>query len=229
MPTAAPAGWSLAFSDDFSGHSLSGKWFSYDGKPSGDPGGYFASSHVIVGDGVLRLKGYRDRSLGGRWVTAGVQNVRSLRQTYGQYLVRFRIDNGQGIAYALLLWPASNHWPPEVDFAEDNGAVPRVSTLATIHYAGTNGAHEMIHRHTAVDTTQWHTLGVKWTPGRMTFTLDGTAWTTVDSSAVPTVPMDLAMQTQAWDCGHTWDQCPDRTTPAEVDMTVDWVVAYRRA
>jgi hypothetical protein len=229
IPTTPPAGWSLAFADNFTGDSLSARWFTYDGQPAGDPGGYFSSSHVHVGDGVLRLKGYRDRSFGGRWVTAGVQVVRSLRQTYGQYLVRFRVQNGQGIAYALVLWPASNRWPPEVDFAEDSGAAPRRSTLATIHYADAAGTHRMIHRSTAVDLTRWHTLGVKWTPGHITLTLDGTAWATVASSTVPTVPMDLAMQTQAWDCGHRWDQCPDSTTPPEVDMTVDWVVAYRRA
>jgi hypothetical protein len=228
MPTTAPAGWSLAFSDDFGGRSLSDHWFTYDGKPAGDPGGYFASSHIRVGDGQLHLKGYRDPSLGGRWVTAGIQNVRSLKQTYGQYLVRFRVDDGKGIAYALLLWPASDSWPPEIDFAEDNGAFPRRSTLATIHYVDSSGAGHGIRRSQAVDITHWHTLGIKWSPRHIEYTLDGTTWGTVDSPAVPAIPMDLAIQTQAWDCGHTWNLCPDKSTPAEVDMDVDWVVAYRR-
>lgn len=230
MPTKAPAGWTLAFSDDFSGSSLSSRWFPYDGKPSGDPGGYFSSSHVRVANGQLHLKGYRDPSFGDRWVTAGIQNVRSLKQSYGRYLVRFRMQDGQGVSYALLLWPASNSWPPEIDFAEDNGASPRTAMLATLHYADRAGAHHSIRRWDHdVDPTHWHTLGVTWLPGHVKYTLDGATWGEVDSSAVPSVPMDLAMQTQTWDCGHTWVTCPDKTTPPEVDMTVDWVVAYRRA
>jgi len=46
---------------------------------------------------------------------------------------------------------------------------------------------------------------------------------------VPRVPMRLALQTQAWGCGDTWERCPDRSTPRRVDMVVDWVAVYRPA
>jgi hypothetical protein len=36
----------------------------------------------------------------------------------------------------------------------------------------------------------------------------------------------LALQSQAWYCGHTWEACPDETTPPVVNLQVDWVVAY---
>jgi len=37
--------------------------------------------------------------------------------------------------------------------------------------------------------------------------------------------MSIAIQSQAWWCG-TWEGCPDSSTPAEVNLYVDWVVAY---
>ena len=39
-------------------------------------------------------------------------------------------------------------------------------------------------------------------------------------------PMALALQSQAWYCGHTWEACPDETTPDVVNLQVDWVAIY---
>jgi beta-glucanase (GH16 family) len=147
-------------------------------------------------------------------------------QTYGKYLVRFRFDSGVGIAHAILLWPADNSWPPEVDFSEDNGA-GRQTDYATLHYGPSN---TMVQHSLSVDLTQWHTLGVEWTPGRLVYTIDGRSWATVNDSQVPSVPMVLDIQTQAWACGTSnWEQCPNATTPSHVNLYVDWVVAYAPA
>ena len=54
---------------------------------------------------------------------------------------------------------------------------------------------------TKVDLTQWHTLGVVWTPGRLVYTIDGRNWATVANANVPSTPMVLDIQTQAWACG----------------------------
>jgi beta-glucanase (GH16 family) len=76
------------------------------------------------------------------------------------------------------------------------------------------------------DFTQWHTVSLEWTPGSLVFTLDGQPWATVTGSAVPNEPMALALQSQAWYCGHSWEACPDETTPPVVNLQIDWVVAY---
>ena len=76
--------------------------------------------------------------------------------------MRFRFDAGTGIAHAILLWPADNSWPPEVDFSEDNGG-NNDKLPATMHYGASN---TQIHRYVAVNLTKWHTLGVEWTPGQ---------------------------------------------------------------
>ena len=227
MPVGDISGWHQVFADDFSGSSLDpSRWFAYSGQPGGDPGGLWAPSHVLVSNGQLVLAGYRDPAFGNKWVTGGVSSKPGLVQTYGKYEVRFRFDAGIGIAHVMLLWPADNSWPPEVDFSEDNGG-NKQTTYATLHWGALNNQLQV---QAPVDLTQWHTLGVEWTPGMLVYTLDGTPWKTVLSSNVPSIPMVLDMQTQAWDCTSSgWESCPNSTTPTNVNLDVDWAVAYARA
>jgi beta-glucanase (GH16 family) len=232
MPTGNLPGWQEVFSDDFTGTSLDSQWSAYWGQPGGDPGGFFDPSHVTVSGGELVISAFQDPADDlwdagpDTYVTGGVSSSPSFAQTYGKYLVRFRMDTGQGVALAILLWPQSNTWPPEIDFAEDNGA-NRQTNYATLHYGAAN---TQVQRQVAVNMTQWHTLGVVWTKGRLVYTLDGRNWATVTNANVPSIPMVLDMQTQGWACGtSTWEQCPNATTPADVNLDVDWVVAYRQS
>lgn len=232
MPVGDIPGWHQTFTDDFTGRTLSSQWKTYWGVPGGDPGGFFDPTHVSVSGGQLLISAYKD-SRDNAWdagpntyVTGGVSSSPSFAQTYGKYLVRFKFGAGVGISHAILLWPQSNTWPPEIDFSEDNGS-DRQTTYATLHYGSGN---TQVQRSDAVDLTQWHTLGVEWTPGRLVYTLDGKDWATVASANVPSTPMNLDIQTQSWACGtSTWEQCPDATTPSHVNLSVDWVVAYAHA
>jgi beta-glucanase (GH16 family) len=223
MPHGDPPGWQEVFSDDFSGPRLNrDAWRLYWGQPGGDPTGWYEPSHVAVRHGMLQITASRDRSRGGRWATGGVSSSPKLTQTYGKYLVRMRMDRGEGVGHAIVLWPANNRWPPEIDFSEDNGS-GRDNTLATVHY-GKSDHH--IASLLKVDLTQWHTLGVEWLPGSLQFTLDGRSWFHVTGDSVPSIPMVLDMQSQTWPCHGTWGRCPHATTPPNVRLDVDWVAAY---
>ena len=216
----------MAFSDDFTGTALNATaWGSYSGEPGGDPGGWWAPSHVVVRNGMLDLQTYRDPTFGNRWVSGGASSAPALTQLYGKYLVRFRIDKGVGVAGVLLLWPSNGSWPPEVDFAEDGGG-NRSQSTATLHY-GSNDS-QMAQSVTA-DFSQWHTMGVEWTAGQLKFTLDGAVCGTMNSAHVPSIPMELDLQAQGGTCGDTWVPCPDATTAAHVNMQIDWVAAYKPA
>jgi beta-glucanase (GH16 family) len=224
MPTGDLPGWKEVFGDDFAGSSLdSEKWFSYWGQPGGDPGGWFDPSHVTVSGNEMVISAYRDAADGGTWASGGVSSKPGLEQTYGKYLVRLRFSAGHGIAHAALLMPADGSWPPEIDFSEDNGE-DRNTDYATLHYGSKD---TMEQRTVATNLTQWHTVGVEWTRGELVYTLDGHEWGRVTGSAVPSVPMVLDIQTQAWACGtNEWEACPDASTPSSVNLDVDWVVAY---
>jgi beta-glucanase (GH16 family) len=224
MPAHDLPGWRLVFADGFREGFDTSRWGAYSGQPGGDPGGWWDPSHVVVSDGVLRLETYRDAVFGGRWVSGGVSSSYALKQTYGKYAVRFRVDGGVGVAAIVLLWPVEDHWPPEIDFAENGGETSaRDEMSATLHYGADNAT---VQRTVHADFTHWHTLGVEWTPGRLVYTLDGHPWSTVSSEHVPDEPMELDIQTQAGTCGDPYAPCPDSTTPPHVDLLVDWVVAY---
>ncbi len=226
MPRGNQAGWRQVFADDFSRRSLGSDWVSYDGAPIGDPGGYFSSSRVKLRDSKLTIGAWPDPQRRDMYVSGGVSNRNALSQVYGKYEIRFRMDRGTGIAYALLLWPTGNAHLPEIDIAEDNGK-NRDRLFTTMHSAD-GDAH--IERNIAVDTTQWHTAGIQWSPGRITYTLDGRPWSTITDNRVPSNdPMSLALQSQAWHCGNSWQACPDASTPKRVNLEIDWVVAYARS
>ena len=226
MPTGNIPGWTQVFTDDFSGSSLNpANWYTYaPSQPGGDPGAWFLPSHVTVSGGDLVIAAYRDPLDGELWTSGGVTSEPGLVQTYGKYLVRFRFPAGHGIAHGLMLLPADSPGPPEIDFSEDNGEGRNIDT-ATLHYGpGEEDEHVTV----ATDLTQWHTLGVEWTKEKLIYTLDGHEWGRMEGSKVPSTPMALDIQTQAWMCGvNAWEACPGSSTPATTDLYVDWVVAYR--
>jgi hypothetical protein len=239
-PSGAPPpqgnlpGWRQVFVDDFNGAGLSNAWFTYEGQPGNDPGGWWSPSHDVVSGGELRIKTSPDRlacraSSGCRSVNSEVSGGLKMHfaQTYGKYLIRLRAQNAQGVAIVALLWPQNNQWPPEIDFVEDNGANPRALNTATLHYAP---GDIQVQRTLPLNLTRWHTLGVEWSPGRIRYTVGGRVWATVSSSHVPSIPMSLALQAQTYACGaSSWELCPNASTPRAVNYDVDWVAVYARA
>lgn len=219
-----PSPWRLVYFDDFR-HGLSPSyWGKYSGQPGGDPGGRWAPSHVVVVHGLLDLPTYRDPQFRGRWVSGGLSSALAVRQVYGKYEVRVRMDPGYGVAGAVLLWPASNRWPPEVDLWETGGAhADRDQAAATVHHGAQN---TFVQRQIHARFTTWHTVGVEWLPSSLSFTLDGRTFWQVRGDAVPRVPMVLDIQSQAGTCADGFNPCPTAHTPSRVDLQVAWVRIY---
>ena len=219
--------WRRVFFDSFARGLQPRRWGRYSGQPGGDPGGWWAPSHVVDRHGIVSLETYRDPRFGGRWVSGGISSALALKQTYGKYEVRLRMDPGKGVAVVALLWPVADHWPPEIDFAENGGETSaRRHVTATLHY----GSHNTQIQHSVSgDFTHWHTLGVEWLPSELVYTLDGHAWAVVKGPEVPSEPMELDIQTQAGTCGDAFAPCPDATTPPRVNAQIDWVAVYARA
>jgi beta-glucanase (GH16 family) len=220
---SAGSWWKQVYVENFSGSGLSSGWGAYSGSIPSMPGGRWDPSHVEVADGKLRLL---TSKVNGQWTSGGVMNSVQARTTYGKYLVRFRMDKAPGVKYALLLWPASGEWPMdgEIDFAEDGGG-SRGSTSGTMHW-GTTSNHQQVQRRVSANFSNWHTVGVEWTPSKLVYTLDGKAWGTVKSPYAPTKPMNLALQTEAGSC-NTWMTCVNSSTPQTTALEVDWVAVYR--
>ena len=225
-PSIRAFSWHRVFFDDFN-HGLRLSWWGrYSGQPRGDTGGYWAPSHVVVKHGILNLETYRDPRFGGRWVSGGVSSAPALKQRYGRYQVRFRVDGGKGVAAVLLLFPSYGGWPPEIDFAESGGETSRRPTMAaTLHYRVPPDDY-ITQRVVRGDFTRWHTMGVDWTPGQLAYTLDGRRWGVVRSAHVPSQLMELDLQAQAGTCGDQYAPCPDASTPKQVNLQIDRVTVY---
>ena len=158
---------------------------------------------MIVHNCLLTLRGYKDSpEKSGLFVTGGIGMSNMYAQTYGKYLVRMRADRGNGISTIALLWPRANIWPPEVDFYEDGGG-DRANMTATLH-CGPNGVDNCKIQKSlnGYDFSQWHTVGVEWTVGKLVYTIDGYRWAIVTGPGVPSIPMVLGLQSQSLECSQ---------------------------
>ncbi len=164
--------------------------------------------------GMLQLNTWKDPAYGNEWVAGGLCQC-GVQNRYGAYFVRSRVT-GPGPTQVQLLWPATNTWPPEIDFNESMGTIGKTS--ATVHFTSKNLQDQ---RTLDTDLTQWHTWGVIWTPTTITYTVDGKVWGEIKvASEVPDIPMTLDLTQQTW-CTSNY-ACP--TAPESTQ--VDWVAEY---
>lgn len=206
--------YTLAYVNTFNGTSLPPGWDAFGGVPGGDPGAQFAATHTVVNGGLLRLNTWKDAAYHKKWVTGGVCQC-GLARKYGAYFVRSRIT-GPGPNEVELLWPASNIWPPEIDFSETGEITSGISS--TLHFGATNHIDQLSLR---IRMTQWHTWGVVWTPTSVTYVVDGRAWGSINrASEIPHQPMTLDLEQRTMCDSHR--DCPTRP----VSMLVDWVAEY---
>jgi beta-glucanase (GH16 family) len=224
MPVGDLPRWTQTLAEDFSGNRLDlDRWQRYVGVPGGNPTGWFDPSQLQLSNGKLVIDASKDPARGGRWSSGGIATKPALDQTYGKYLVRMRFERGEGVNHAILLWPADNSWPPEIDFSESNGRT-RMTNYTSVHYGAEDN---LIQRRLRTDLRRWHTVGVEWTPAQVVYTIDGRRWARVRSRHVASQPMKLAIQTHAWTCGiSAWMGCTGRETPKHVRLRVDWAVTY---
>jgi beta-glucanase (GH16 family) len=204
--------WKLSFSDDFNGSAIDGNSWSVYGRGGPVTPHCRDSNNVVVSGGTVTLKVRLQKGVCSGFTTAGMCACQVTTQTYGKFEVRMKATAGDS-KIVLLLWGAQG-WPPEIDFAEFPGTgtgETRQSFNETLHYGASNS---MIHTKTTADMTTWHTVGLEWSPGLITYTLDGVAQHTI-TSHVPSTPMWLGIQMDA------------RTgVTMNTSAIIDWVHVY---
>ena len=162
-------------------------------------GGYYdpASTLSIApspwGDGQLHIRMWRGAS--GPVHSATIVPKAAMGLRYGKYEERFRVSKvATGYKSAHLLWPVSNDACPncEIDFPELewNGQI-----AAFAHHKNDIGGDQDAYD-TGKPWTTWHTSDVIWTPGSVTFELDGHI-VGHSTTAVPDTPMDWDIQNES--------------------------------
>lgn len=203
-------------SSDFTGKSVDQKvWGIYDSK--GNAGvGWRRPSAITIENNTLRIKAKGD-------VSGGMSQHFS--QTYGRWVVRARVEKGNGYGPALLLWPDSEKWPDdgEIDFFESPKG-DRAEALMTTHWGADNS---QISHGAPGDYSEWHTFTVDWLPDRIVYYIDNVEqYRVTDKAAIPTKPMHLAIQHDVGACNDGWMGCRDSSTPETVSLWVSSVRVY---
>jgi beta-glucanase (GH16 family) len=213
---AVRGNWPLVAHDEFDGTTLDeSNWNTYTGKTT-DGVGRHDPRNISVGDGTMKITSHGKSSAGMAW---------SPGQRYGRWEVRARTQVGNGYSPVILLWPDAEDWPEggEINFLEiPDGS--RTETHFVLHYGDDNS---QVDNTIPGDYTQWHTYAVEWAPDHVIGYIDGQeVFRSEDPDTIPPRPMHLAIQQDIGPFGDGWAPPMDETTPAQVQLEVDWVRIY---
>jgi beta-glucanase (GH16 family) len=213
---AVRGNWPLVAHDEFDGTTLDESvWNTYTGRTTADVGRH-DPNNISVGGGTMTITSHGKSSAGMAWQPG---------QQYGRWEVRAKTQQGNGYSAVILLWPDAEDFPEggEIDFME----IPdgqRNESHFVLHYGQDNSQDGTT---TAGDFTQWHNYAVEWAPDHVAGFIDGQEiFRSSDPVAIPPRPMHLAIQQDPGPFGNGWAPGPDETTPAQVQLQVDWVRIY---
>ncbi len=239
--TAGPTtGMHVVFSDTFDGPSLDPtKWSTC--YPWADTGRgctnfgnaelqWYLPSQAQVADGTARLVASKVPTAGTTrdqrpktypWRSGMLTTFKSAVFTYGYVEVVARPPKGDGLWSTIWLLPHDQTWPPELDIAEVYGAYPDHVTYA---YHGASGNRPFFNNGTSDLTTGWHTYGMDWEPGSLTWYFDGKRVYHYDGPT-PNEPMYF-LATLAF--AHVLGGDPKAETSADSSLDLRQVTIYQR-
>ena len=238
----------LTWSDEFSGNALDTTKWSYqtgDGCSEGlcgwgnNENQWYQSDNVKVSNGRLVIEA-RTEAVGGKQYSSGRIRTKGLADfQYGRLEASIKIPTGQGIWPAFWMLPTQQvygGWPMsgEIDIMEAIGREP-TKTFGTLHYgpAWPNNKHqgsavELLNNEIFAD--KFHEFAIDWTPGKITWSMDGASYLTLTKDTVTPWPfneqfhflLNVAV-------GGSWPGNPDGTSTFPQQMQVDYVRVYDRS
>lgn len=192
--------WVLVFQDDFSSSSFDGKklkwgqkWNKIEYMPHHAPDWrkHQSRENALVVPGkekkttFVRLKGVygkfesQSNQTGKQesFACGGIFTDKTFSFRYGYVEVRARFDCADGVWPAIWLLPRSGGWPNggEIDIMEHLNYQKHVwQTIHMLRNSGSGDSSNTVNPQPAIDdVTAWHTYGVEWAPGCITFYVDG--------------------------------------------------------
>lgn len=237
MPVGNLPGWRQVFAEDFTtptalgsftGSGYKSRWFSYSGYGDTSKHGVYSPDKVLsVGGG--NLDWFVHTEGGAHRVAAVVAKIPSTGwgQTYGRYSFRFRADTLPGYKMVAILWPDSDNWGEgEVDFPEVNQLVGSERMYANLYQRGNTstgkpGPGTRFTSGLSADDSGWHTATIEWSPGSITYYLDGARLGT-HTTAVPNTSFHLVFQVET----ILYGAAPADSVAGHVQL--DWVTMYSR-
>jgi hypothetical protein len=204
--------------------------------PNGDH--YGGNGNLSATGGAMRMRMYRDASTGQCVGATPIPLLpSSVYQTYGRYVIRFRLlENTAGWKIAWLLWPLEDDngtkpWPASGEFDFIEGSLNANMEAYHHWYNGTSGGDQDSWFSNVAFGTGWHTVIAEWTPSYVRTVIDGVEIGRRDSSTSPggtskivPTPMRAALQSEV-NIGGPYPG----SAPATQRIDVDRIAVYAYA
>lgn len=245
--SAIPPGYNLVFSDEFKSGSLDpSKWDSkyrwgpnfvvnnesqyYVDQLSNPDFGHqpfqFDGEHLII-TAIPTPDYLRSSAAGQPYLSGAMTTYNRFRMRYGYIEMRARLPAGKGLWPAFwMLHQRNDGTRPEIDIVEYIGD-QRTTAFHTYHWYENNSWLRSTPTFTAPgpDYSQdFHTYGVRWEPGRITWYIDGIERNSFSGSSVASEDMYILLNLAL---GGSWAGKPNGSTPFPARMVVDYVRAYQ--
>ena len=195
---------------------------------------WYLPQQVSVSNGALHLTANRsavvasngkDYSFASGMVTTGppVHNEPpKLAFTYGKVDVRFQLPSGRGLWPAIWLLPANENSRPEIDMLE---VVGDDTGRLRMHLHPKNTSVQPLGKDYLLPKGQslagdWHAISLDWSPGELSYFLDGKQVWQVTGKQVPDEPMYLVMNLAV---GGEFPGKPDSSTKFPATFNIDHV------
>ncbi|WP_158811706.1 family 16 glycosylhydrolase [Beijerinckia sp. L45] len=247
-----PAGWRIAFADDFTTlnmwDGIHGIWeprYPWGGRtnPTANELEYYVDPRPQHETAPLRVLNPFSVDARGLTITArpipdqdrasvktltyasGLLNsLHGFSFTYGYVEMRASVPRGQGLWPAFWLLPVKRIWPPEIDVMEVIGSEDR-QFWATLH-KGTAPAVVQFRIETDELYDTMHTYAVLWDADAIAWYFDGRRVASTPTPADFHQPMYLLVNLAV---GGSWAGAPDITTHFPARMTIASIRVYQPA
>ena len=242
-----PDGYRMVFNDEFRGGTLdSAKWTSryrwgplrtinneqqyyIDAQNDPDFGhspfefdGENLTISAIRTPSHLKSKANNKNYLSGTMTTFGKFKMR-----YGYVEMRARLPKGKGLWPAFwLLHNQESGIRPEIDVVEMLGDRPAVVYQTYHHYNNQSLRSTPTYEVWETDfSAGFHTYGMQWEPGRITWYVDGEPRNSFANNNVASEDMYLLVNLAI---GGAWAGNPNSSTPFPANLTIDYIRAYTK-
>lgn len=189
---------------------------------------WYTFDNVRLSDGLAHLVA-EDKPTSYQRYTSGMINSRGHYSfSYGYAEARVKMPSGQGMWPAFWLSPEDGTWPPEIDVIELLGQKP-TEVMRNYHWRDADGWHRssfvQYPNPDGVDwTKEFHTFGVLWEPGRLTWFVDGVRANSLEGDMITGKPMHLIANLAV---GSWWGGNPDATTTWPATYSIDHIRVWQ--
>ena len=243
---SVPSGYNLVFSDEFNGYSLdTQKWnTAYRWGPgwtiNGEKQYYvdrnnnpdfghspfeFDGNHMTIS--AIRTPDYLSSSANWKpYLSGALTTYNKFKMRYGYVEMRARLPKGKGLWSAFwLLHQNDNDRRPEIDVVEYIGDRPNTVYNTYHYYDNWNLRSTPSYEAAGPDySTDFHTFGMKWEPGKITWYVDGVERNSHSDGNVAWEDMYLLVNLAV---GGWWPGDPDGNTPFPARYQIDYIRAYQ--